>query len=364
VIVQRAADDLESQLRQGDVLARVGADQFMILLPGVDHETAGAIARRAMAALSRETMVAGETPVRLSACIGLVPFDGQDDAQTVIRRTCAALEEAKSVAPATLLVFNDALEARARTSIRRREHLIREALDHDRIELDFQPILDIQGGTVKHYEALLRLRGADGVRVSLSEFLPDAERFGLIRALDYRVLELTAARLVALERAGRAVSFSVNLSGVHFGTPALRQRVRSILNERRFDPRRLVFEVTETAALRDLEQAGRFIAELKEFGCQFALDDFGVGYASFYYLKGLPVDYIKIDGAFVRDLATAASDRLFVKAMVDVARGLGVKTIAEFVNDGRTLDLLKTYGVDYAQGFYIGRPGPLPAREA
>lgn len=359
-VLQQVVERIRGQLRQDDVLARLGEHQFFLVLSGMDIESAIAVARRVLAAIgSRPFHVPGRTGVSLSACAGLSLADGQSGAEGLIARAAAALQEAKTMGAGSLCVL-EAGERPQTAGMSRYERLIRGALDHDRIGLEFQPILDIRSGEVRHYEALLRLAGEDGAPVALPHFLPAAERYGLIRALDYRVLELAVAHLATLDSAGRAVSIAVNISGVHFGNPALLRRIREILAEHALDARRLIFEVTETAAVRDLEQAGRFIAELKALGCQFALDDFGAGYASFYYLKGLPVDYIKIDGAFVRDLARTASDRLFVKAMVDVARGLGVKTIAEYVGDAQTLELLRGYGVDFAQGFFIGRPGPLP----
>jgi EAL domain-containing protein (putative c-di-GMP-specific phosphodiesterase class I)/FixJ family two-component response regulator len=240
------------------------------------------------------------------------------------------------------------------------ETLIRHALEKDRIELLYQPILDIQRKEVRHYEALLRLVGPDGGLISPDSFMSSAERSGLIRALDYRVLQIAVTQLAAVETNNNHLSISLNLSGVHFGNPELMNRIKESLLESQISPEHLIFEVTETAAMKDLEQAKKFITMLKDMGCRFALDDFGTGYASFYYLRCLPVDYIKIDGAFVRDMINTESDGVFVKAMVDVARGLGIRTIAEYVNDKPTLTLLGDCGVDFAQGYFIGRPGAFP----
>jgi EAL domain-containing protein (putative c-di-GMP-specific phosphodiesterase class I) len=238
--------------------------------------------------------------------------------------------------------------------------LIQKALDTDQIDLVFQPILDIGSGRINHFEALLRLVNEEGNHVTPSKFLDTAERSGLVRELDYRVLQLVVTHLAAIESSDVDLSISLNLSGVHFGNPELLNRIREFLREDVVNPERLIFEVTETAALQDLEQARLFILELKKLGCRFALDDFGTGYASFYYLRSLPVDYIKIDGAFVRELQKKEQDRLFIKAMVDVARGLRIKSVAEYVNNQETLEILKVYGVDYAQGYFIGKPAALP----
>lgn len=361
LVLQQLVRLIRSQLRQTDVLARVGEDQFFVLLPGMNLESATAIARRMLASLEDEPFHTGQRPLRLSASAGLSLFDGSGDAEIAMTRTFAALQEAKTIGPGSLSILHEG-EVSTSAGEWQVQRLIRAALDHDRIGVEFQPILDMTNGAVRHYEALLRLRDDRDVILPVSDFLPTAERSGLIRELDYRVLDIVIRRLIAVRDSHPEACIAVNLSGAHFGSPALLRKIRGIIGESGVDVRRLIFEVTESAAVRDLKQASRFIAELKALGCQFALDDFGVGYASFHYLKELPVDFIKIDGTFVRDLARTATDRLFVKAMVDVAKGLGVRTVAECVGDAETLALLKSYGVDFAQGYHVGRPGPFPVR--
>jgi diguanylate cyclase (GGDEF)-like protein len=359
LVLQQVVQLVRSQLRQTDVLARVGEDQFFVLLPEMSLETAATVTRRMLASLGDEPFYTGQRPLRLTASAGLSLFDGSEDPEIAVTRAFAALQEAKTIGPGSLSILHEG-EVTTSAGEWQLQRQIRTALDHDRIGVEFQPILDMTDGAVRHYEALLRLRDDRDAVVPVSDFLPTAERCGLIRDLDYRVLDIVIRHLVAAQAARRDACIAVNLSGAHFGSPALLRRIRGILDESGVDVRRLIFEVTESAAVRDLKQASRFIAELKALGCQFALDDFGVGYASFHYLKELPVDFIKIDGAFVRDLARTATDRLFVKAMVEVAKGLGVRTVAECVGDAETLTLLKSYGVDFAQGYHIGRPGPFP----
>ena len=350
---------LKAVLRSDDVLARVWRDQFIVLLPWADAESAGNLARRLLDVVATQELKVGDLPVSISACIGVTSFSGQFDSEMIIAEAYSALQEAKTHGPNSVAFVQQGTKT-VGGERGRAERLIRQALDKDRIGLEFQPILDIRTGMTTHYEALLRMHDEEGRLLSLSELLPLAERYGLIDVIDYRVLELAVTHLAAFDLAGTDLSLSVNLSGVHFGNQALLRKIRDIMREKAITPGRLIFEITETAAVDDLDQARRFITELKALGCRFALDDFGVGYASFYYLKGLNVDYIKIDGAFIRDLARTASDRLFVKAIVDVAKGMNVKTIAEYVTDEETLVLLRDYQVDYAQGFHIGRPGPLP----
>ena len=198
----------------------------------------------------------------------------------------------------------------------------------------------------------MRMLGEDGELIMPGEFLPPAERFDLAPAIDRWVIS-RAARLARDRRV------EVNLSGQSIGAPGLPDFVEARLAEAGADPSNLVFEITETAAAQDLNQARRLAERLSELGCGFALDDFGTGYGSFTYLKHLPVGYIKIDTEFVRTLRAGSPDCQVVSAIVDVARNFGIQTIAEGVEAQDTVGLLRTLGVDYAQGYHFGRPGPL-----
>ncbi len=354
-------------LRENDALLQEDEERFFIILPGVNDTTAVSVARRlrgaidkiagseSMYCLPRDTFAAGH-----HVLVGLAMFDGESSPEAVVDQAYASMLQSGSGESVMAYAAETTLRL-AGDEIVPTEDFIRAALDDDRIEVAFQPVVDTHARTVLLYESLMRLRTADGVIVPPADFLPAAERSGLIRALDYRVLELVITHLCALRETGRMESLSVNLSGVHFGSRELQDRIRAILREGAIDPNKLVFEITETAALHDLDEARRFIVNLKDLGCRFSLDDFGAGYASFHYLRQLPVDYIKIDGAFVGGLAHTATDRFFVKAIVDLAKGLGVGTIAEYVGDEATLQLLRHYGVDYAQGYFIGPPGPIPS---
>jgi EAL domain-containing protein (putative c-di-GMP-specific phosphodiesterase class I) len=203
------------------------------------------------------------------------------------------------------------------------------------------------------------MRGRDGELIAPGAFLHVAERSGLIRAIDRWVVRRAVAILAAAEAVGQPLHLAVNLSSKALGDPELLAEIAQIIEEAHADPRNLLFEVTESAAIADLGQARTFVLALQALGCRFAVDDFGAGFASFYYLKHLPVDLIKLDGSFIHNLPRDPADQHLVKAMVEVARGLGKRTIAEFVGDAETLDLLRGFGVDYAQGYYLGHPRPL-----
>jgi len=236
---------------------------------------------------------------------------------------------------------------------------VRQATEKGLFVLVCQPITDLASGRITQYELLLRMRGEDGNLVPPAIFLETAERFGLIQAVDRWVTQ-QAVRLIAAHRDdGRSLILEVNLSGKTMTDPNFSAQVQKELTATGVDPANLIFEVTETAAVADIERARTLADELTAIGCRFALDDFGAGFASFFYLKHLPISHLKIDGEFVKDLPRNPTDQLVVKALVDVCRGLGIKTVAEFVGDEETLTLLKEMGVDYAQGYFVGHPHPV-----
>lgn len=241
---------------------------------------------------------------------------------------------------------------------------IHEALERDLFVLHAQPMLDLRTGKVTQYELLLRAVEVNGELVLPGVFLDIAERSGLIQEIDRWVVR-RAIRMLGEHRAtGEPLTLSVNLSGRAFADRDLLSIIQTELRAASVDPASLILEVTETAAITNMDDAQRFVRTLKAIGCGFALDDFGVGFSSFSHLKYLPVDYLKIDGSFIRDLPRNPVDQQLVQAIVNVARELGKQTIAEFVNDDETIRLLTEYGVDFAQGYHIGVPALLPEPQA
>jgi EAL domain-containing protein (putative c-di-GMP-specific phosphodiesterase class I) len=233
---------------------------------------------------------------------------------------------------------------------------LRHALAEDLFVLHFQPIVSLEDGIVRQYEALLRLADEDdGTLVAPGAFLPAAERYGLIREIDRMVLDKVAAMLGG-ELGGRGVRIAINVSAVSVTDGAMLAHIERRLDWHRVDPSLLIVEVTETAAISDMRSAREFCAGVLALGCAVALDDFGAGFGSFQYLKQLPFSHLKIDGDFVRRLPVSRTDQLVVKALAGVVRGMGRETIAEFVVDEPTMSMLRSYGVDYAQGFEVGRP--------
>jgi EAL domain-containing protein (putative c-di-GMP-specific phosphodiesterase class I) len=233
---------------------------------------------------------------------------------------------------------------------------LRRALSEDLFAVHYQPIVSLADGRPAHYEALVRLADEpSGPLVAPGRFLPAAERYGLVRDIDRLVLARVAS-LLGLRPDGPRVA--INLSALSVTDPAMLAHVERCLRAEGADPGRLVIEITETAAISDMDRARSFCQGLAALGCEIALDDFGAGYGSFHYLTQLPFDYLKIDGSFVRGLTASRNDQLVVQALVGIAQGMGVRTIAEYVTDRPTLTLLRRYGVDYAQGFELGRPHP------
>jgi EAL domain-containing protein (putative c-di-GMP-specific phosphodiesterase class I) len=247
---------------------------------------------------------------------------------------------------------------------------LRSALDRGLFVLHFQPIVSVSDRRISHHEALLRLADEpDGRLIAPGHFLPAAERYGLIRDIDRMVIDEVAALLGAEASppvAGGAVAdgggparLALNVSALSVTDATMLTYLERRLERYEVDPSRLVVEVTETAAISDMDSARAFCAGVLALGCELALDDFGAGFGSFQYLKHLPFSYLKIDGDFIRRLPVSRTDQLVVRALAGVVRGMGRQTIAEFVGDETTMSMLGSYGVDYAQGFEVGRPQPM-----
>jgi EAL domain-containing protein (putative c-di-GMP-specific phosphodiesterase class I) len=235
---------------------------------------------------------------------------------------------------------------------------LRRALDRERFELHYQPIVALRDGRVSHYEALLRLADdPGGALLAPGAFLPAAERYGLISEIDRMVLA-RVARMLGRDPSMAGVTIAINVSALSVTDPSMLGFIARTLARHELAPGRLAIEITETAAISDMDSARRFCAGVLELGCGLALDDFGAGFGSFQYLKQLPFSHLKIDGGFIRELPTSRTDQLVVRALARIVRGMGRETIAEFVGDERTIAMLRSYEVDYAQGFQIGMPAP------
>ena len=239
--------------------------------------------------------------------------------------------------------------------------LISDALKYEKFKLLFQPVMNIENNKIDCFEALIRMVDANNELIGPDNFIPVSERNGLIQKIDLWVVGRAFDVLAATSRVNKNISFNVNISSKTFNESSFLSVVSSKLRQTAIDPGMITFEITETAAVTSYQKGREILHRLRELGFKIALDDFGSGFNSFFHLKQLPVDYIKIDGGFITNLMSDPTDQTLVKSISEISKKLGKKTVAEFVLNRETLDLLKSYGVDYAQGYYIGLPGELPS---
>jgi len=359
VLVQ-VASVLSSRFRSTDVVARLGGDEFAVLLSAVGAEEARAAAEDLLSGIRNSPASYGGRPFRISASIGVTAFESDDaTAGEVLVNADLAMYAAKTGGRDRVVVYTapEARKARAMAKLTWSQR-IQDALDRDRFVLHLQPILELATGKIKHGELLLRMKGERGKLIAPGAFLPAAERFGLIHAIDRWVVS-RAIQLIA-ESMGPIPRVGINLSGESVvGDSELLRMIERELDNSSVDPSKLIFEVTETAAIANMPEATQFARGLTDLGCSLALDDFGTGFGSFYYLKHLPVSYVKLDGEFIQNLPRSEVDEHMVKAIVGVSQALGIKTVAESVADEETISLLQKHRVDYAQGYYVGKPTPL-----
>ena len=359
VLVQ-VARVLANRFRSTDVVARLGGDEFAVLLSAVEVDEARAAAEDLLTEIRNSPASYGGRPFRISASIGVNAFESDDaTAGEVLVNADLAMYAAKTSGRDRVVVYTapEARRARAMAKLTWSQR-IQDALDRDRFVLHLQPILELATGQIKHGELLLRMKGERGKLIAPGAFLPAAERFGLIHAID-RWVVARAIQLMA-ESMGPIPQIGINLSGESVvGDPELLRMIERELERSSVDPAKLIFEVTETAAIANMPEATEFARGLTDLGCSLALDDFGTGFGSFYYLKHLPVSYVKLDGEFIQNLPRSEVDEHMVKAIVGVSRALGIKTVAESVADAETISLLQKHQVDYAQGYFVGKPAPL-----
>jgi diguanylate cyclase (GGDEF)-like protein len=357
-VLRGLSEDLHARCRETDVLARLSGDEFAVLMPDTDREEAEVVAADVINLVRRHRASMGNEVAHVTASVGVALFDDLDEGQ-VLALADAAMYAAKQSGGDQLVVFTSDDQGTASRSVSEATAL-RRALNDHRFVLHCQPIWNLAEARIEQYELLIRMRGdTPGELIAPNAFLYAAERFGLIGAIDTWVISQAVALIRDQQCRGRRVVLAVNLSGRSIDDPRLISHIERELDSSGIDPTSLVFELTETAAISNIQAAQRLGQRLHHRGCRLSLDDFGAGCTSFSYLKSLPFDYIKIDGDFIRGLTEHPIDQLVVNAIVTIAKGMGKQTIAEFVTDQKTSDLLRAQGVDYAQGYHISRPQPV-----
>ncbi len=354
---------LQATVRDSDVVGRLGGDEFGVIVQEADRLEAECVARKIVEAVRGSGMVISDlVRAQVTASVGIALIEPRAEVTAAELQIGAdrAMYRAKAESRCGYAFMVPDDEAGAELAARRSWiSRLRDSLDNDLFELHAQPIVTINGDGVPRYELLLRMRDDDDQLLAPSAFLHNAERFDLIGGIDRWVLGRAVRMLHDRHRAGNDINLTVNLSGKTMNDESIVEDLSRMLEAYPIPPGALIVEVTETAAIVNIERAAALATELRALGCHFALDDFGSGFSSFHYLKHLEFDYLKIDGEFVANLVANPSDQLVVRAVVDIARGLGSRTIAEFVSDDATVALLQDIGVDYGQGFHLGRPGPL-----
>ncbi|MDX1516076.1 MAG: EAL domain-containing protein [Woeseiaceae bacterium] len=362
-LIRRVAKSLRGMLRDSDYLARLGGDEFAVLLTKCSMDQGQRVAEKIRSAVSELTVIAANRQLDVTASIGAVAIDR--DSEGIVGAMAAAeiaCKGAKDNGRDRIEIF----EQDNTTLIRRSEEIewigrVQEALREDRFELYCQPVLPIDEDEAPHYEILVRMLDDDGGVLPPATFLPAAERYQLMPLIDRWVIHNTLHSLDALWGAidASGAVFCINLSGQSLTNNGFMTFVIDELRQFGVAADRICFEITETAAISNIDEANRFIAEIRAIGCRFALDDFGAGLSSFGYLKVLDVDYLKIDGSFIRELTTDRISQSMVEAICQIGRTMGLSMIAEYVGDDATVELLRGIGVDYLQGYHIGKPVPL-----
>ncbi len=346
----------------GATVARLGADEFAVLMPEFSTEQTRELAANTQNMLNEQRFIEHDKSFQITASIGVAGLDGDYDLSRALTESELACQAAKELGGARVRIYEKAdEEVVARHSELRWATEIRSALEENRFELFGQAICRTADpdGVPAHYEVLLRMYDEEATMVSPAIFIPAAERFGLIARIDRAVMTQAIAVLDDCRARDIDIKLTINLSGASLGDEEFRDFARHIMTSSNIQHGALSFEITETAAISNIGQAMSFIAEMKEFGCRFLLDDFGAGMSSYSYLRQFPVEYVKIDGSFVKNIDSDEFNRSIVESIHHICHAGGKRTVAEFVESDAILAVLQEIGVDYVQGYRLDRPAPL-----
>jgi len=356
-ILQQVAAEISHLIRRDEMFCRLGGDEFAVLLPEGDEVSASNLAIRILRAISSISLKIKNSSLRVTSSIGISIYpDHADDVGTLLACADVAMYQSKDAGKNTWNIYEKehGLSERMLTRVNW-VNRIDHALKEDLFELQFQGVYHSTTRELYYYEALIRMKDMndEGQLYTPSQFISIAERSGKIVEIDYWVVRQSIKYLS--ENAG-VPGLAINISGCSFNDDSLSELIVHELKEWKVSPERLMLEITETAVVGDIGIAQSFINIVRDIGCKVCIDDFGSGYSSFVYLKHFDIDVIKIDGMFTHSLPDDHDNQVFVKAIIEVAKGLNKKTVAEFVEDEATLIMLEGFGVDYVQGYYLQEP--------
>lgn len=362
-LLMQVSERIQKLLSADDLFARVGGDEFAIIASGDSIDSIVALAEKLRESIHDYEFIYQSQTFKISVSIGVTVISGEEsDIEVILQDVDSACYVAKQWGRNRVHLSNprDAEVIKYRNDIAGIQN-IRHALDENLLQLNFQPVhrITATGTEMAHCEILLRIVDENGDVFSPAEFIPIAEKYNLMAEIDRWVVSNVLDWVAIHQTEFEVPLFLINLSGLSFINEEFLDYVEDQLHNSEVDPANIAFEITETAAVDNVAQANVFIDRLHALGCRFALDDFGTGFSTFAYLKNLPIDYLKIDGSLVRNIVTDSVDREMVKAINKIGHTVGAKTIAEFVEDEPTIDILRELGVDYAQGYVLQKPKPL-----
>jgi EAL domain-containing protein (putative c-di-GMP-specific phosphodiesterase class I) len=359
-LLRQLSEQIQTKIRSTDMLARLGGDEFGILLERCSEERAIEVAEDIRGSIEGYRFEWQDSFTTVRCSIGVVIVNSENaDVAGVMSSADVACYSAKDMGRNQVHLYKDS-DASLRHEEMKWVSRITSAVEEERFELFFQPIIGIgkkNSDSRGHYEILLRMRDENGLLVGPDQFIPAAERYNLMSTLDRWVIHEAITELADRNDEGEArYTLAINLSGTSLSEDRFLDFVINELETQNLPDGAICFEITETAAISNLSRVVHFMQELKKLGCKFSLDDFGSGLSSFTYLKNLPVDYLKIDGHFISNVAEDDVDESMVKAISDVGHAMGIETIAERVETKQVLDKLSSLGIEFAQGYYIAKP--------
>ena len=363
-LIKAVAECLLSTVGGKGAVARFGGDEFAILLPNAGKREARSVAEQILENMRQLSHLENDNVIHVHCSIGVSMLRGdQTTRDELLAQADIACREAKASGRNRVEFYRvSKRENEQKTADVGWMRKLREAIDNDQFVLRFQPVVHIESGETAHYEVLLRLANDDGDIVGPDAFLPAAVRFGLMAEIDaWMIRHAIQAQKRYRENYG-TLKLVVNLSANAFETGDLATYVQRTLVEHEVPAERIAFEITENLAVRHHNDVEKQVAALRKLGCEVALDDFGKGYSSLGYLQQLSFDYIKIDGSFIRNIVKNPVDQKMVKLIAEIGREAGMRTVAEYVQSGPAFSMLAELGVDYAQGFYVGKPAAVPRK--